>query len=38
MDAVTFIWDSFRQVQLRLLATCEGLTQDQSIMAALSLR
>ena len=29
MDAVTFISDTLRQVQLRLLATCEGLTQDQ---------
>ncbi|PKB82821.1 MAG: hypothetical protein BZY88_03505 [SAR202 cluster bacterium Io17-Chloro-G9] len=29
MDAVTFISDSLRQVQLRLMATCEGLTQDQ---------
>ena len=29
MDAVTFIWDTLRQVQLRLLATCQGLTQDQ---------
>lgn len=29
MDAVTFISQSVRQVQLRLLATCEGLTQEQ---------
>ena len=29
MDAVTFISDTLREVQLRLLATCEGLTQDQ---------
>ena len=29
MDAVTFISDSLRQVQLRLLATCQGLTQAQ---------
>ena len=29
MDAVDFISDSLDQVQLRLLATCEGLTQDQ---------
>ena len=29
MDAVTFISDTLRQVQVRLLATCEGLTQDQ---------
>ena len=29
MDAVTFISDSLRQVQFRLLATCDGLTQDQ---------
>ena len=29
MDAVTFISDTLRQVQLRLLATCQSLTQDQ---------
>ena len=29
MDAVAFISDSLRQVQFRLLATCDGLTQDQ---------
>ena len=29
MDAATFISDSLRQVQFRLLATCDGLTQDQ---------
>ena len=29
MNAVTFISDTLREVQLRLLATCEGLTQDQ---------
>ncbi len=29
MDAVNFITQSLRQVQLRLLATCEGLTQEQ---------
>ena len=29
MDALTFISDALRQVQLRLLATCQGLTQDQ---------
>lgn len=29
MDAITFISDSLRQVQLRLMATCEGLTQEQ---------
>ena len=29
MDVVTFISDTLRQVQLRLLATCQGLSQDQ---------
>jgi uncharacterized damage-inducible protein DinB len=29
METVSFITQSLRQVQLRLLATCEGLTQDQ---------
>ena len=29
MDAISFISDTLRQVQLRLLATCHGLTQDQ---------
>ena len=29
IDVVTFITQSLRQVQLRLLATCEGLTQEQ---------
>ena len=29
MDAVTFVSDALRQVQLRLLETCQGLTQDQ---------
>ena len=29
METVTFITQSLQQVQLRLLATCEGLTQDQ---------
>lgn len=29
MDTVTFISQSVRQVQLRLLATCDGLTQEQ---------
>lgn len=31
MDAVTFISDTLREVQLRLLATCQGLTQDQVV-------
>ena len=29
MEAVAFISDCLRQVQFRLLATCEGLTQEQ---------
>ena len=29
MDTVRFIADSLRQVQLRLLGSCEGLTQEQ---------
>ena len=29
MDAVTFIWDTLRQVHLRLSETCQGLTQDE---------
>jgi uncharacterized damage-inducible protein DinB len=29
MEAMEFITQSLRQVQLRLLATCEGLTQEQ---------
>ena len=29
MDAVTFISDCLRQVHYRLLASCEGLTQEQ---------
>ncbi len=31
MDTVTFISQSLSQVQLRLLATCDGLTQEQVI-------
>ena len=29
MDVVAFISDALRQVQLRLLATCQGLSQEQ---------
>ena len=29
MDTVTFISDTLRQVHLRLMATCQGLTQDE---------
>ncbi len=29
MDAVTFISDTLLQVQIRLLGTCQGLTQDE---------
>ena len=31
MDAITFIADSLAQVQLRLLGTCDGLTQEQAL-------
>ncbi len=31
MDTITFISQSLRQVNLRLLATCEGLTEEQSL-------
>jgi len=31
MDAVAFIWDTLRQVHLRLSETCQGLTQDEVI-------
>ena len=31
MDAVTFISDTLREVQLRLLATCQGMTQEEVI-------
>ena len=29
MDTITFIRDSLNQVQLRLMGTCDGLTQEQ---------
>ena len=29
METITFISDSLAQVQLRLMATCDGLTQKQ---------
>ena len=31
MDTVEFISESLRQVQIRLLATCEGLTREQVV-------
>ncbi len=31
METITFITQALRQVQVRLMGTCEGLTQEQAL-------